>query len=118
VTPASSVANDVKTVGPNGYRATAIVRILAIGAPRWNTPTGRVPTQAEVDAMVETYDVQPSIFRPVTVQIEHVYAGPVSTGRRVVYAETGTIGNVRISSCAFGSATTMQIREGPDVQRW
>jgi len=100
---------------PAGGRAAALVRILAIGKPRWNTPDGVRPTQTEADAMVAERDDGPSIFRPVTLSIERVLSGSASAGTIVALAESGTIGRDEVSSCAFGSPARLTIREGPAV---
>jgi hypothetical protein len=94
-------------------------RILKIGAPRWNSSSGRKPTQAEADAMVEgplEFDgepAKPSIYRPVTLKVEKVYSGTTRLGETLVaYAESGRIGQDWVTSCAFGSADRLLIHHG------
>jgi hypothetical protein len=94
-------------------------RIVSIGAPRWNTASGKRPTQAEADAIVDGpleygEQVNPTIYRPVVIQVEKVYSGKTN-GTKTVYAESGRIGNNRFTSCGFGSADELLIRSGPLV---
>ena len=93
-------------------RTAALARVVRIDGPRWNTPDGGRPTQAQADAMIDRLDT-PSIYTPVTMQLLRVYAGVSVSGELTVFAETGRIGLDQNSSCAFGSPGTLRIREGP-----
>lgn len=96
---------------PAAGRVAAVTRVVAIGPPRWNTPSGKRPTQSEADAMVDGRDDIPRIFTPVTLEIDRVYAGSASAKRIVGFAESGTIGRDEVSSCSFGSPSRLQLRE-------
>jgi hypothetical protein len=104
----------------SAYYEAVRARILKIGAPRWNSPSGKRPTQAEADAIVEgpldsdLHEPKPSIYRPVTVQVEKVYSGS-TRGTVTLWAETGRIGNDFVTSCAFGSFDRLLVRGGPHV---
>jgi hypothetical protein len=98
---------------PLGGRAAALVRVVSIGQPRWNTPDSRRPSQSRANAMMDYgYDGQltPGIYTPVTLQVQRVYKGAVRS-RIVAFAEGGTIGNDSVVSCSFHSARGLRIRE-------
>ena len=104
--------------GISTSRSAVRARILSVGAPRWNSLSGKKPTQAEADAIVDGpleygAPAAPSIYRPVTVKVEKVYSGTTSVGTMTVYAESGRIGKDYVTSCAFGSADRLVIRDGP-----
>jgi hypothetical protein len=115
--PPPTLRQMVATVGRDeGFaRAAVLVRVLGVGAPRWNTQDGRLPSQAQADAMTDRLGLQPDIFRPIALDVLHVYAGAAVAGPLTAFAETGKIGEYENNSCAFGSSTTLQIRDGPDV---
>jgi len=65
--------------------------------------------------MVDKLGVTPSIFRPVVLRIRRVYRGAFDSDAITAFAESGTIGEDEISSCAFGSPSTLRIRETSSV---
>jgi hypothetical protein len=109
-----------ETVKQFPYYEVVRARILKIGAPRWNSPSGKRPTQAEADAIVEgpldsdLHEPRLAIYRPVTVQVEKVYSGS-ARGTVTLWAETGRIGADFFTSCAFESADQLLIRGGRHV---
>ena len=116
--PGETVRSSLAFVGQRAApRAAAQVRILAVGGPRWNTFDGRRPSQYQSDSIITRWNVAPGIYRPVRLEVLKVYAGSVPLGRLTAFANTGTIGEDQESSCAFGSPTTLQIRDGPAVAK-
>jgi hypothetical protein len=115
--PLPTVRQLVGTVGKNigNARTALLVRVVRMGAPRWNTPDGHRPTQAQADAMVDRLDITPSIYTPLTLSILRLYAGVSVSGELAAFAETGRIGLDEDFSCGFGSPHTLQIRDGPAV---
>jgi hypothetical protein len=107
--PMSQIVSWVGT--PANGRVAALVRVIEMGAPRWNTRDGRRPTQAEADAMVNDRNDMPRIFRPLTLAVDRVLAGEPLSGRIVGFAEGGKIGKDEMNSCGFGSPVRFQIRE-------
>ena len=56
-----------------GYEGVALVRVVAIGAPRWNTPTGERPSEEALHA--HDTGLNYWIGRPFTLQLERVLTG-------------------------------------------
>ena len=102
-----------KTAGSG--RAAALVRVLRIDRPRWNTPNGARPTKAQADAMTNPIaDTHPWIYTPLEVRIVKVFKG-VLPSRMLIYAGAGAIGQDSTSGCTFTlSRRALLIREGPE----
>ena len=113
--PPLTVRELIGTVGKNigNSRTALLARVVGIGMPRWNTPDGHRPTQAQADAMVDQLDLTPSIYTPLTLSVLRAYAGVSVSGELTAFAETGRIGLDEDFSCGFGSPRSLQIREGP-----
>ena len=87
-----SLASEVKTAP-----GAVIARVLAIGAPVWNTPDGRRPTQAQADAILDPPGL--AVFTPLRLQVIRV----LSTAPVVGLAPGVTVtGYVRGGTTPFG----------------
>ena len=111
--PPPSIEDEVGFVGGLNSadgRAAAIVEVLAIGKPRWDTPDGHRPTQAQADAEIDRSNGNrvTSIYTPIEVNVVRVYKG-VLPKRLTLYAEGGSLGNDAVTSCSFGPG--LRIRE-------
>jgi hypothetical protein len=80
-------------------RAAAIVTVISVGTPRWNTADGQRPTQAYIDALQHptpspdgTWPVTPNIVRSYTLQLIRAVRGILSGSTVVGYLNGGSVG--------------------------
>ena len=91
-------------------RAAAIVRLTAAGPARWNTPDGRRPTQALIDALQHPtqvngqWPVEPSIDTPYTMEVLRVLRGAIPGVTVTAYVRGGTVGQDSIRGCQTAAA--------------
>lgn len=114
--PLPTVRDFMSDVGKGGGnpRSSALVHVTEIRPPRWNTRDGHRPTQEQVNAMIDEYDVDPGIYTPIAMRIDRFYSGLPMPREIIAFAGTGRIGEDETKGCAFGSATSLQIRGGPE----
>lgn len=77
------------------YDGVAIVRVVDIGAPRWSTPSGERPSEADLHAWLTAEVRTPLVIgRAITVELVREVQGawPAPGGRAVWWVPGGRIG--------------------------
>jgi len=77
------------------YDGVAIVRVVDVGAPRWNTPSGERPAEAELHAWLNGTVYTPLVIgRAITVELVRQVRGawPAPGQRAVWWVSGGRIG--------------------------
>jgi hypothetical protein len=113
VTPTPTVQKFIDDVDrPN---SAVLARVVDIGRPRWNTQSGNQPSQAESDRMVETQNIEPSIYTPVTFEILRLYRGAPIDDRKTGLALSGRVGKFENARCPFARVDKLQIINGSEM---
>ena len=79
-----SLASEAKVA-----HGAVIARVLAIGAPVWNTPDGRRPTQAQADAILDPPGL--AVFTPFRLQVIRVLSTAPVVGLTAGMTVTGYV---------------------------
>jgi len=99
---------------PAAGRAAAVVRVLRIGPPRWNTVTGARPATSEAAAMIERGvdgpDHGPRIYTPLELGVVRIIAGLSPPRQITAFARAGRIAGDEVSGCTFSLATDGRLR--------
>ncbi|MFN2591248.1 MAG: hypothetical protein ABR532_00215 [Candidatus Dormibacteria bacterium] len=119
--PPPSIAFLVDHVGqaPAGRysRGAALVRIVAILAPRWDTPDGSRPNQDVSNAMA----VPVGVVTPIKLSVTQKYGGSLGGATLTAFAPSGQVmskefGTERFMGCAFPAPSGLPLRAGGHAQ--
>jgi len=98
--------------GDSLYRAAAMVTVMAIRTPLWNSPDGHRWTQAEIDAGTA---VNPMVYTPYVLRVERLLssAGGVAVGQSVTgYVRGGRTSFGDVMSSCIGQPTVKDPQPG------